>query len=190
MANDPWSPMPSADLSSASGLMDSSRVLQNDDAWSPVLGGSQQIGAYEAHATQSIDPFSPMAQKDLTDFDMLRNEIETNGKNGNGGQCCVVGSFKKRLETAFKKEVFGILGTTSPNPFDLGDMSTIMPPNTGAKPKKSVQSILGEHSNLVNLDNLVSETKTQGEFNVFWLHSGRRPLFKANFVLKNANYFF
>jgi len=27
--------------------------------------------------------------------------------------------------------------------------------NTGAKPKKTVESLLGEHSNLVNLDNLV-----------------------------------
>ena len=34
---------------------------------------------------------------------------------------------------------------------------------TGTKPKKGVQSILGEHSNLVNLDELVSSTgKQQG----------------------------
>ncbi len=37
--------------------------------------------------------------------------------------------------------------------------------NTGAKPKKTVQSLLGEHSNLVNLDNLVTDTKTQGNPN-------------------------
>ena len=35
--------------------------------------------------------------------------------------------------------------------------------NTGAKPKKSVNSLLGEHSNLVNLDNLVTDSKNQGE---------------------------
>lgn len=34
--------------------------------------------------------------------------------------------------------------------------------NTGAKPKKSVHSLLGEHSNLVNLDNLVTDKKNQG----------------------------
>ena len=35
---------------------------------------------------------------------------------------------------------------------------------TGTKPKKGVQSILGEHSNLVNLDELVSSTgKQQGD---------------------------
>ena len=30
---------------------------------------------------------------------------------------------------------------------------------TGAKPKKGVESLLGEHSNLVNLDNLVKVIK-------------------------------
>ena len=35
--------------------------------------------------------------------------------------------------------------------------------NTGAKPKKSVHSLLGEHSNLVNLDNLVTDKKNQGK---------------------------
>ena len=61
---------------------------------------------------------------------------------------------------------FPLVGTTSPNPFDLGDMGSTMPltiNNTGAKPKKSVNSLLGEHSNLVNLDNLVTDSKNQGE---------------------------
>ena len=71
-----------------------------------------------------------MAQKELTEFDMFRNEIEVN--NG---------------------------GTTSPNPFDLGGISASMANNTGAKPKKSVNALLGEHSNLVNLDNLVTDSK-------------------------------
>ena len=35
--------------------------------------------------------------------------------------------------------------------------------NTGAKPKKSVNSLLGEHSNLVNLDNLVTDSKKEGK---------------------------
>ena len=66
---------------------------------------------------------------------------------------------------------YPLSGTTSPNPFDLGDMGSTMPltiNNTGAKPKKSVNSLLGEHSNLVNLDNLVTDSKNQGEkFNYF-----------------------
>ena len=45
-------------------------------------------------------------------------------------------------------------------------MSTTSASNTGTKPKKSVHSLLGEHSNLVNLDNLVTadnkKNSTQG----------------------------
>ena len=61
-------------------------------------------------------------------------------------------------------------GTTSPNPFDMSGLSSnltsgVSASNTGTKPKKSVQSLLGEHSNLVNLDNLVTDKKTQqGKF--------------------------
>jgi hypothetical protein len=34
---------------------------------------------------------------------------------------------------------------------------------TGARPKKGVASIIEEHSNLVNLDNLLTSTKNQGK---------------------------
>jgi len=146
VSNDPWSPL--------AGGQDTSTVLGGTDAWgapaatasaiptSGVISSSEALGS---NNDPSIDPFSPMAQKELTDFDLLRNEIEggssikTNNGNGNGG-------------------------TTSPNPFDLGDMGSTMPltsNNTGAKPKKSVNSLLGEHSNLVNLDNLVTDSKNQ-----------------------------
>jgi hypothetical protein len=37
---------------------------------------------------------------------------------------------------------------------------------TGARPKKGVQSIIEEHSNLVNLDNLLTTSKNQGEMPV------------------------
>lgn len=77
------------------------------------------------------------------------------------------------------------IGSISPNPFDLNDMgsnlqqpmmsssSTTPTPGGlgganggaigGAKPKKSVQTLLGEHSKLVNLDNLVSESSKTGK---------------------------
>ncbi len=63
------------------------------------------------------------------------------------------------------------LGVSSPNPFDLKDLDSGLlpaavgasgipgPAQTGTKPKKSVQTLLGEHSNLVNLDNLVSDSQ-------------------------------
>jgi len=138
--NDPWSPIPT---------QDSSKVLKNNDAW------GQPPSASEAGNTDlSIDPFSPVAQKELTEFDLLRNEIETSKATNNGG-------------------------TTSPNPFDLGDLGSTLPlthsamasnGNTGAKPKNSVHSLLGEHSNLVNLDNLVTDSKSAAVRNPFEQH--------------------
>lgn len=53
-----------------------------------------------------------------------------------------------------------LLGTTSPNPFDMSEMGSELSSGTGARPKKTVQSILGEHPNLVNLDDLVSGTSS------------------------------
>ena len=75
--------------------------------------------------------------------------------------------------------------STSPNPFDLkdlvSDMEAKLEPNpqglgnstleTGTKPKRSggVQSLLGEHSKLVNLDDLVSSGGTTGS-GMFLMH--------------------
>ena len=36
--------------------------------------------------------------------------------------------------------------------------------HTGTKPKSTVQTLLGEHSNLVNLDDLVTSGKQQGNY--------------------------
>ena len=35
--------------------------------------------------------------------------------------------------------------------------------HTGTKPKSTVETLLGEHSNLVNLDDLVTSGKQQGK---------------------------
>ncbi|XP_014228150.1 epsin-2 isoform X3 [Trichogramma pretiosum] len=51
----------------------------------------------------------------------------------------------------------GNTNTTSPDPFDLRDLTETIPASTGAV-KKTPQSFLGENSALVNLDNLVSAT--------------------------------
>jgi epsin len=144
VSNDPWSTF-------GGEQGDSSNVLGgtgNDVPWGfPAAAVAPTIPA----ASNNIitDPFSPMAQKELTDFDLLRNEIEAvQPNNGNGG-------------------------TTSSNPFDLSGLGATMQPLTannlqsGAKPKqKSMNSLLGEHSNLVNLDNLVTDAKnpTQNPF--------------------------
>ena len=80
MANDPWSPIP------AGGQPETSKVL-GDDAWGAPAPAPQSAVAV-ANNDLSIDPFSPVAQKELSDFDLLRNEIEggTNGKQTNGGK--------------------------------------------------------------------------------------------------------
>ena len=65
-----------------------------------------------------------------------------------------------------KLTFFFYSGTTSPNPFDLGELRGGLA-ETGARPKKGVQSIIEEHSNLVNLDNLLTSSKNQG--NLFFL---------------------
>lgn len=172
VSNDPWSPL--------AGGQDPSTVLGGNDAWGepaaavtasavPATGAFSSSEPLGTNNDLSIDPFSPMAQNQLSDFDLLRNEIEgssnvkTNNGNGNGNG-----------------------GTTSPNPFDLGDMGSTMPltiNNTGAKPKKSVNSLLGEHSNLVNLDNLVTDSKNQAR-NPFE-HNPPNP-FQATKVQKPA----
>ena len=114
----------------------------------------------------SMDPFSPQAQNQLQEFDLLRNQIEQNHEES-------VGNGNTNNSTNNNG------GSTSPNPFDLSEMgaglrpmqagnsSTSTSPITtggGAKPKKSVQSMLGEHSKLVNLDDLVSGAATQGMY--------------------------
>lgn len=66
--NDPWSPIPAAGQD---------KVLKND-AW----GSAPET--VSANNDLSIDPFSPMAQKELNEFDLLRNEIESS-KSNNGG---------------------------------------------------------------------------------------------------------
>jgi hypothetical protein len=69
------------------------------------------------------------------------------------------------------------LGTTSPNPFDMGGMNSGVgvinsavsksdSSQTGTKPKSTVQTLLGEHSNLVNLDDLVTSGKQPGKIHV------------------------
>ena len=67
--NDPWSPIPT---------QDSSKVLKND-AW------GQPSASEVGNSDLSIDPFSPVAQKELTEFDLLRNEIEAGKATNNGG---------------------------------------------------------------------------------------------------------
>lgn len=147
LPNDPWNPVPqngsgglgSHPDSAFSALAVTSKYQNNNDPWS--LGG-----AAPPKETQGghIDPFSPNAQKQLQEFDLLREEID--------------------MHQAPMMQANA--GTTSPNPFDLGEMRGGLT-ETGARPKKGVQSIIEEHSNLVNLDNLLTTSKNQAVRNPF-----------------------
>jgi len=96
-----------------------------------------------------------VAQNQLAEFDLLRDQME-----------------KPVQPTAVSNNG----GTVSPNPFDLGGLQSTLEPTvngsssstagnglmTGTKPKaKAYNAILGEHSNLVNLDELVSSAGKQ-----------------------------
>jgi len=146
VSNDPWSNLGGA------GQQNSSNVIAgngNDVPWgfpAPSVASTIQPAG--------TDPFSPVIQKvtgsnpaendSLTGFDLLRNEIEALQPN-NGNK-------------------------VSSNPFDLSGMGATMQPfstnnptPSGAKPKQSMNSLLGEHSNLVNLDNLVAAADLKNE---------------------------
>jgi hypothetical protein len=76
-ANDPWNPVPqngsgglgSHPDSAFSALAVTSKFQNNNDPWS--LGG-----AAPPKESGHIDPFSPNAQKQLQEFDLLREEID------------------------------------------------------------------------------------------------------------------
>jgi len=160
--NDPWNSagVPAANVNNTnqidmfsglqnnqnSGINGSNGVASNtnNDPWTTHPNTSERTTE-----GPSMDPFSPVAQSQLAEFDILRDQME-NPSNGS--------------------EAKNNLGTTSPNPFDMGGMSsgvgginTSAPKNnsshTGTKPKSTVQTLLGEHSNLVNLDDLVTSGK-------------------------------
>jgi len=164
-ASDPWSPVkevprasPQPNLVAAPA---NNAMVSNNDPWSTLgagqggssngLGGTGNDVNWGFSASSvatgtnlSADPFSPVAENSLTSFDQLRNEIETlQPNNGNG------------------------VTASSSNPFDLSGMGTSVQPLAtnllGAKPKTGMNSLLDQHSNLVNLDNLVTDSKKEAQ---------------------------
>ena len=72
-------------------------MLKND-AWG-APSASTEVG----NTDLSIDPFSPVAQKELTEFDMLRNEIEA-GKSTNNGGTEIIRIFKLLILTIYSND--------------------------------------------------------------------------------------
>jgi len=167
-SKDPWSPVSSVctlstDKATASINLKSGTSISDsfNDPWKPISSSGARTSEPE-----SIDPFSPQAQSQLAEFDMLRNQIETKGlaernvllltnsSNGNNAESTTPNPFD------LKDLVLGMEDKVEPDSHTLGNSSL----ETGTKPKRSggVQSLLGEHSKLVNLDDLVSSSGTTG----------------------------
>jgi len=164
-SKDPWSPLQTTSYAETAATNMSikpgtniSCSVNDNDPWNPISSSVAMTSD-----TERIDPFSPNAQNQLAEFDLLRNQIESKDH------------VESNTSLATKTSNDNNGGSTSPNPFDLNDivgsMDTTLEQSskvetglenssleTGTKPKKGggVQSLLGEHSKLVNLDDLVS----------------------------------
>jgi len=190
VSNDPWaapsdlplqnsnnsqgvSPLPSKRMSNIPPSSSSATVIYN--ACSPPSFGTLPFFPYQLDksgnkmnvSTAAVDPFSP-GGGDPNDV------MAAFGGNGhNGGTGGVFGG--SPLHGTVSPSVGAQQAATqSPNPWDLSGLDPMGGPgqtdllgnnvglNTGAKPKKIVESLLGEHSNLVNLDNLVQPKVAAG----------------------------
>lgn len=163
---DPWSPLPTqTQKPQMSSPIPGPGFPSDNDPWTAVKPAAAQeapvLPSAATKAADGMDLFSPTAQSQLQEFDDLRSQIETD----DGKKAGAAMGLSNNL-------------TASPNPFDMNEMGETLNPSPsngemlrpssaspnaiggGAKPKKTVQSLLGEHSNLVNLDDLVSSTTT------------------------------
>eukprot|EP00092_Neocalanus_flemingeri_P060156 GFUD01072062.1.p1 GENE.GFUD01072062.1~~GFUD01072062.1.p1 ORF type:complete len:565 (+),score=149.97 GFUD01072062.1:221-1915(+) len=156
-------PRPSSDpWGSASANQELTNSSVGNDPWAApsdlTLHNSLAVSPKPA-----VDPFSPGDPNDVLAV------FGGNGQNGGGG-----GAFGGSPLHGTVSPTMGAqqTATQSPNPWDLSGLDPMggqtdllgnnVVMNTGAKPKKIVESLLGEHSNLVNLDNLVQPKVASG----------------------------
>jgi len=151
---DPWG--------SASGNTEQGAGSVANDPWAapselPLQTSTTSVSP--APSKSLVDPFSPGDPNDVLAV------FGGSGQNGGGS-----GAFGSSPHHGTVSPAMGSQqpATHSPNPWDLSGLDPMgsgngqtdllgnnLGINTGAKPKKIVESLLGEHSNLVNLDNLV-----------------------------------
>jgi len=110
-----------------------------------------------------VDPFSPGSPvKSSGGADLLAADWTGSGAangNGNGGILGAAGGNGSPSHMAPQ---------AAANPWDLSLLDPMAGGATGARPKNAVESLLGEHSNLVNLDNLTQlKTANQAAKNPF-----------------------
>merc|ERR1719239_1922668 len=116
------------------------------------VGGPDPWAAQPQQASTSpvpapVDPFSPGSPvKTGGGADLLAADWTGSGAaNGNGGVLGAAGGNGSPSHMAPQ---------AAANPWDLSGLDPMAGGATGARPKNAVESLLGEHSNLVNLDNL------------------------------------
>ena len=119
-----------------------------------------------------VDPFSPGSPvKTGGGADLLAADWTGSGAaNGNGGVLGAAGGngspshmapqvhsdmmwhIMSKYARSFCHYLYCVQAAA--NPWDLSGLDPMAGGATGARPKNAVESLLGEHSNLVNLDNL------------------------------------
>jgi len=155
-SSDPWG--------SAGGTMELASNVSNDPWAAPSdlpLQNSSIQGVSPLPSKPAVDPFSP-GGGDPNDV------MAAFGGNGHNGGAFAGSPLHGTVSPSMGAQQ---ASTQSPNPWDLSGLDPMggtdllgnnVGMNTGAKPKKIVESLLGEHSNLVNLDNLVQPKVAAG----------------------------
>jgi len=147
-SGDPWGSGGDPQPTTGSGLYP--RLGGSEDPWGAVVPTRvSPVNAVE------VDPFSPV----LTSSQPPGSPNKGNGTEdllavGWGGETTNGSSGVGSGNSPGQKS----LCPSPPNPWDLSGldpMAGATVQNTGARPKKIVESLLGEHSNLVNLDSLI-----------------------------------
>jgi len=144
------------------GLYSSPPQQVGDDPWGAGELANDPWGAPHHSAAnpsispnpskQSADPFSPANDQGSSDL------MAAFGGSSNNGTSPL---HSQTSPSPKQSNPWDLSGLDPMGGVDLlGGNTPMVGQNTGAKPKKSVETLLGEHSNLVNLDNLVQPKVT------------------------------
>lgn len=158
--NDPW-----AVLSAPPSASRATPPVGNNDPWNPVPAKTQQT-------RDPFAPISPTNNGDIDEFSALSSR-EKPAKNG--------------LTDAFDPGLLAEDGLS--DAFDLSGLGSSMPENNTREPQKSKSpaAFLGENSNLVNLDNLVSAKHVPGGLGLTPLNSTSASPLIMNNINNNLN---
>ncbi|XP_068204406.1 epsin-2 isoform X2 [Palaemon carinicauda] len=158
--NDPWAVLSAPPSSRATP------PVGNNDPWNPVPAAKSQ---------QPRDPFAPISPTNNGDVDEF-SALSSRDKPAKNG-----------LTDAFDPGLSSEDGLS--DAFDLSGLGSSMPENNTREPQKSKSpaAFLGENSNLVNLDNLVSAKHVPGGLGLTPLNSTSASPLIMNNINNNLN---